>query len=87
MRLLLIFLNNYIFRLLLIFSIKSLFGCARHYTIFINIKRHSQALVEKNTMCNTGRSAISDSGELFSPLVSVSGALDYTTRVERLTLA
>ena len=37
-----------------------------------HIKRPSHALVEKNTVCNTGRRAISDSSEVFTALVSVS---------------
>ena len=46
--------------------------CTIPYTTFMHIKRPSRALVEKNTMCNTGRRAISDLGEVFSALVSVS---------------
>ena len=42
------------------------------YTTFIHVKRTSHAVVEKNTVCNTGRNAISDCEE-FSALVYVSG--------------
>ena len=40
--------------------------CTIPYTTFIHIKRPSRALVEKNTMCNTGRRAISSEGEMLN---------------------
>ena len=53
-----------------IFSINSLFGCARleMHDFLHNFHAYKKALSctrSKNTVCNTGRRAISDSGEVF----------------------
>ena len=59
----------------LIFSINSLFGCARReihdrlHNFHAYKKALSYRLVKKNTVCNTGRRDISDSGEEFFALV------------------
>ena len=73
------------------FQINLIFNCVVYYSKCPILspthtcKKGSVMASLKNTVCNTGRKAISDSGEVFPALVSVSGST--LTCAEHLIIA